>query len=41
MSNIFKCNQCGLEMDFDEDKTEIIECWENCGGVMIFERESE
>jgi DNA-directed RNA polymerase subunit RPC12/RpoP len=33
---LFKCNQCGLIMSFDEEETEIIECWDSCGGEMLF-----
>ena len=32
---MFKCDTCELEMDFDEDETEIIECFEDgCNGIM-------
>ncbi len=29
----FVCNQCGFEMDYDENQTDIIEC-EECNGIM-------
>ena len=30
---LFECEECGFEMDYDEDENEIIEC-EECGGIM-------
>ena len=31
----FVCDICGLEMDFDEDEDELIECFdEECNGTM-------
>ena len=33
---LFKCNKCGIELDFDEDDTVIVECWNYpyCDGDM-------
>jgi DNA-directed RNA polymerase subunit RPC12/RpoP len=36
---IFVCDKCGLEMDFDEEETELIECWE-CDGTMFCQEEN-
>ena len=34
---VFKCDKCGFEIDFDEDETEMIECWNyGCDGTMWF-----
>lgn len=37
---IFICEKCGLEMDFDKDVNELIECWD-CNGIMYGIEEDE
>jgi len=34
----FVCENCGFEMDYDEDASEIIDC-EECGKIMFADEE--
>lgn len=36
----FVCENCGFEMDYEEDENEIIEC-EECGNSMFSDEEEE